>query len=370
MAGAAAATAEDAPGVAPRSIRFGQSAALAGPASALGTGMRLGILAAFGEVNAAGGVHGRQLELLTYDDRYEPESAIANTRRLIDEDSVFALIGYVGTPTSIVAAPIANEAGVPYIAPFTGAAFLRDPEFSYVVNIRASYDQEAERIVDWLTGERGVERIAILYQDDSFGRAGFAGVSAALKKRGMSLNGEGVYPRNTIAVKRALLAIRERDPQAIIVVGTYEPSAVFEKWAKKLGMDPIFVNVSFVGTDALARALGSEGIGTYVSQVVPHPRYGDQTVLLRYRKALRALNPGAEPGFVSLEGYLAGRLAASVLDAAGPEPTRQGFIETLHALGRFDLGGFELNFRDGGNQGSDAVFLTMIGDRKQIVPVE
>ena len=197
------------PGVFDDRIVFGQSAAFDGPAAALGLGMREGILASFNEANAAGGVNGRRLELVSYDDGYEPEKAIANTKRLINENGVFALIGEVGTPTSNAAQPIATEAGVPFIGPFTGAAFLRNPSLGNVINIRASYDQETEAWIEHLTTDLGVSRIAILYQDDTFGRAGLSGVSKAMEKRGMKLVAEGTYERNTTAVKTALLAIRK-----------------------------------------------------------------------------------------------------------------------------------------------------------------
>ena len=206
-------------GVSDERILFGQSAAFEGPASALGLEMRRGILAAFAEANAAGGVQGRQLELVSYDDGYEPERAVANTLRLLQEDRVFALIGPVGTPTSAAAAPLAVAAGVPLIGPFTGAEFLRDPELATVVNLRASYFQETARIVEWLVGEQDLSRIAVLYQDDSYGRAGLAGIRAALGERGMTPASLGAYTRNTTAVKRALLAISAGEPEAVVIIG-------------------------------------------------------------------------------------------------------------------------------------------------------
>jgi branched-chain amino acid transport system substrate-binding protein len=187
------------PGVFDDRIVFGQSAALKGPAAALGLGMRDGIVAAFQESNATGGVHGRKLDLISYNDGYEPEMAIANTKRLIVEDKVFALIGEVGTTTSKAVQPITTEQGIPFIGPFTGAAFLRDPSLTNVVNIRASYRQETEAWMEHLTTDLGLSRIAILYQDDSFGRAGVEGVTEALEKRGLALVSEGTYMRGTTA---------------------------------------------------------------------------------------------------------------------------------------------------------------------------
>ncbi|MCK5551255.1 MAG: ABC transporter substrate-binding protein, partial [Hyphomicrobiaceae bacterium] len=259
------------PGVFDDKIVFGQSAAFKGPAAVLGLGMREGILAAFNEANAAGGVHGRKLELVSYNDGYEPEKAIANTERLIGDDKVFALIGEVGTPTSKAVQPITTEQSVPFLGPFTGAAFLRDPSLRNVINVRASYDQETEEWIERLTGELGLSRIAILYQDDSFGRAGLKGVTKALEKRGLNPVAEGTYMRGTTAVKRALLAIRKGSPQAVVMVGAYKPCAEFIKLAHTIKLDTIFVNISFVGSKALAEELGQDGKGVVVTQVVPLP---------------------------------------------------------------------------------------------------
>lgn len=351
---------DETPGVSDDVILFGQSAALTGPASALGEDMRLGILAAFNEVNLAGGVHGRRLELLSYDDRYEPEIAIENTQRLIVKDGVFALIGSVGTPTSMAAEPIATASNVPLIGAFTGAEFLRNPELRTVVNIRASYFQETERIVDWLTRTKEIDRIAILYQDDSYGRAGRNGVIRALASRGLETVSEGVYPRNTNAVKRALLSIQRGNPEAIVVVGAYQPAAEFIRWAHKLGVEALIVNISFVGTRALVQTVGDAGVGTMISQVVPVPFEGTLPLVTDYQAAMKALFDDQPFDFVSLEGYLAGRLTIAVLEHIEGTPTRASFLATLAEVGHFDIGGFPLDFGPGDNQGSDAVFLTVI----------
>lgn len=204
-------TAED--GVGADTIVFGQAAVLDGPASALGLGMRFGILAAFDEVNRKGGVHGRKLELVSLDDGYDPDRSIVQTKKLIDEDKVFALIGAVGTPTTTVTVPIARAAKVPFIGPFTGAEFLRDPTLENVINLRAGYDAEAEAWVKHLTEDLNIKNIAIFYQDDSFGRAGLDGVKKALAKREMELVSEGTFGRNTVAVKMALLALKRAEPK-------------------------------------------------------------------------------------------------------------------------------------------------------------
>ena len=359
----------DSLGLTEERILFGQSAALSGPAKELGINMRLGILAAFDEVNAAGGVHGRVLELQSLDDAYEPEDAIVMTRHLIEQEQVFALIGAVGTPTSRSATPIARNAGVPYIAPFTGAAFLRDDEWENIINLRASYNQETEEMVARLTEDLGITRISVMYQNDSFGRAGFRGTVAALERRDMELTSIGIYPRNTTAVKTALLDLRQGDPEAVIMIGAYEPVARLILWARRTGMDAVFMTVSFVGSNALAQELGPDGAGVLVTQVVPFPEDDSLPVVLSYLDALASHDPEAEPGFVSLEGYLAGRMVIAALQECGVEVDRSCLLDQLIDRGDFDIDGFKLKFGDGDNQGSDEVFLTVIGSDGNYHPV-
>ena len=355
-------------------VVFGQSAAFSGPASQLGLGMKLGIEAAFAEANRNGGVHGRQLELTSLDDTYEPELAIANTTALIEE-GVFALIGAVGTPTSRSATPVARDAKVPYIAPFTGAAFLRDANaLPNVVNMRSSYNQETEEMVARLTEDLGITRIGVMYQDDSFGRAGLNGALAALTKRGMEPAAVGLYPRNTTAVKTGLLDLQRGDPEAVILVGAYRPLAALIAWARHIGEDWEFVNISFVGSNALAQELSeldpARGAGVFVTQVVPFPHDGSVPIVAAYHQALAEYDPEAAPGFVSLEGYLAGRLAIAGLERCGAELTRECFLDSFRSSEPVDLGGFGLRYGSGDNQGSDTVFLTMIDENGEYVAID
>ena len=352
-------------------VVFGQSAAFSGPAQALGNGMRSGILAAFKEVNEAGGVHGRRVELVSLDDGYEPEAAATNTVRLIEQEDVFALIGEVGTPTSRSATPVAAEAGVPFIAPFTGAEFLRDPEWDNILNLRASYYQETEEMVARLTKDLAIDRIAVMYQDDSYGRAGYRGATLALDRRGMKPVSIGLYPRNTTAVKTALVDLQRGNPEAIIMIGAYRPVAALIAWARHIGLDPIFMTVSFVGSNALARELGPTGAGVYVTQVVPFPTDASLPIVKAYLDALEAYAPGIIPGFVSLEGYLAGRLAVSGLERCGRDLDRACFLDGFYDAGDIDIDGFKLRYDDtDDNQGSDSVFLTVIGPDGNYQPVE
>jgi branched-chain amino acid transport system substrate-binding protein len=358
LATACPAFAED--GVSADKIVFGQATALEGPASALGQGMKIGLEAAFAEVNKTGGVKGRKLELKSVDDGYEPTKSIEAVKKLLEEDKVFAIAGAVGTPTAAATQPIATAAGAPFIGAFTGAEFLREPYKPLVMNIRASYFQETEAMVEHLTKDLGATKIAIMYQDDAFGQAGLAGVKKALDKRQMQLAGEGTFERNTVAVKAALLAIKKVEPQAIIMISPYKPAAEFIKLAKQIKLDATFVNISFVGSDALAKELGPAGAGVVITQVVPFPKDAAIPVVGRYQASLKASAPDAQPGFVSLEGYLVGRAIIAALEKVNGEPTRKALIEAVQKAGTLDLGGFKLGYSDSSNRGSDHVFLTVI----------
>lgn len=358
LAAAIPASAED--GVSATKIVFGQAAALEGPASALGRGMKAGLEAAFAEINKAGGIKGRKLELKSIDDGYEPTKSIEAVKKLLEEDKVFAIAGAVGTPTAAATQPIATAAGAPFIGAFTGAEFLREPYKPLVMNIRASYFQETEAMVEHLTKDLGVSKIAIMYQDDAFGQAGLAGVKKALDKRQMQLAGEGTFERNTLAVKAALLAVRKVQPQAVIMISPYKPAAEFIKVAKQINFNPTFVNISFVGSDALAKELGPAGAGVVITQVVPFPKDTAIPVVGRYQASLKATAQDVQPGFVSLEGYLVGQAIIAALERIDGEPTRKALIDAVQKAGTFDLGGFKLAYSDSSNRGSDQVFLTVI----------
>lgn len=347
-------------GVTDTTINFAQVAAFEGPAASLGIGMRQGLMAAFEEANRAGGINGRMISLTTMDDGYEPDRSVDMVRSVLASDDYLALVGPVGTPTTKATQPMATEAGMPIIAPFTGAGFLRDPALTNVINLRATYDAETQAWIDYLVDVQGLTKIAILYQDDGFGRVGLSGVQKALDARGMSLVAQGTYTRNTVAVKSALLEIRKSKPEAIVMVGAYKPLAEFIKLSRKMKMNPEFVTISFVGSKALAAELGDAGEGVIVSQVVPGPWDVSLPIVAEYQAALAALDPASEPGFVSLEGYAAGRLAIEGLRQVGGELNRDTFIAALSNMGTVNMGGMTLSYGPGDNQGSDDVFLTRI----------
>lgn len=356
------ARAED--GVSDKEIRIGMANALSGPASGLGTNLKAGAEAYFARVNAAGGVNGRKLVLVSLDDGYEPEKAAAATRTLIEQEKVFALFGYVGTPTSSAAVPLASRAGVPYLFPFTGAEFLRNPVNKWVFNVRASYFDEAEAMVERLTKDVGAKRIALFIQDDAFGEAGKAGVNRALHKRGMRVAEEARYKRNTVDVAEGLARIKAAAPDAVVFVGTYKPFAAIVKKAKAEGIKATFMTVSFIGTADFIREAGADGEGVYITQVMPSPDNAGLPLVKQFRQDMK----GGAVNYSSLEGYADAAVLVEALKRAGANPSRAGFVGALETLST-DLGGLRIAFSASSHQGARDVFLTVVKGGKA-VPVD
>jgi len=340
---------------------LGQSCALSGPAQNLGLEMRAGLLAAFSLINDEGGIHGREIILLSRDDGYEPDKAVRNTKSLIYDEQVFALIGAVGTPTSMAVSPIVSEAKIPFFGPFTGAEFLRAPFNKYVINVRASYFQEMEKLASYLIDKKKMRRIACFYQNDSYGFAGLRGIEIALAERGMTLISKGSYERNTVAVMGALRDIYEEKPEAVVLVGAYSACAEFIKLSKnKIAGDVTFCNISFVGTESLRTALDGYGQGVIVSQVVPSPHDTNITLIGDFKRAMAKYQHDAPISFTSLEGFITGKLFGKIAMAVRGELTREKFIATMEEIGRFDLSGLVLQFGPLDHQGMDAIYLTQI----------
>ncbi|MBF0461694.1 MAG: ABC transporter substrate-binding protein [Magnetococcales bacterium] len=340
------------------------SSAFSGLAAALGEGVKQGVEARFQQVNASGGIHGNTVQLIALDDGYEPERTAPNVRRLIEEDKVIALIGNVGTPTAVVAVPIIQRMHTLLFGAYTGAALLRkDPPDRYVINFRAGYREETAAMVVGLLA-RGIkpEEIAFFTQNDSFGDDGYRGGIETLKANGFAAADKlphGRYTRNTVNVEEGLSVIlaAKTDPRAIILVGSYKPCAAFIRLARREFPLALFLNVSFVGSEPLARELGAEAEGVVVTQVVP-PLDGDSPALQEYRQLMA--ERGATPSYASLEGYLAARLFTLGLDKAGPTPTRDGLVDAMENLGVVDPGlGVSLQLSREEHQASHRVWPTV-----------
>jgi ABC-type branched-subunit amino acid transport system substrate-binding protein len=357
-------------------LLFGMSTALSGPASALGSNMREGFLAAFERRNRDGGWRGKKLRLWVLDDRYEPRLTVQNMRQLVADPQLLAIVGNVGTPTAIAALPIIAEEKILFYAPFTGAGVLRrQPPSRYVINYRASYAEEVAAMVDALVEVGGLELsdIAFFTQRDGYGDAGFYGGVKALKRHGLMDESSLLhvrYERNTLAVENALADIlfAEHQPKAVIVVGAYAPVAKFIRLARKLQLNSLFLNVSFVGSRPLRKALGANIDGVIVTQVVPHPETSQLMIVQEYRNDLATLGPALQPSFGGLEGYVAGRIILKALDSLNGDPKRESLVDALEALGEFDLGiGRSLHLDKTRHQASHRVWPTLLS-RQGFVP--
>lgn len=357
--------------VAADDIRIGISAALSGPTKSLGQNIRQGIEARFERINQNGGLDGRQLELIALDDGYEPDVTRKKMEELIDKHEVVAVMGNVGTPTAVEAVKIANGKQTLLFGAMTGASLLRKaPPDRYVVNYRASYGEETAAMVQGLlkAGVRPFE-IAFFSQDDSYGEAGIKGAIDALEQAGFPYGRKlthGRYKRNTTDVHDAVLEILDAEipPRAIIMVGAYAPSAKFIRILRRVLPDTLFLNVSFVGSEALAEALGDQGEGVIVTQVVP--AYDSQILLCQeYLSDLQKLKekkfPDASPSFVSFEGYVVATILTEAIRRESGPLTRETIIDRIEQLGAFDIGlGQTLNISSTSHQCSHSVWPTIL----------
>jgi branched-chain amino acid transport system substrate-binding protein len=352
-------------GVTDKTVVIGQSAALSGPAAQLGIQLRSGAKLWLDQVNATGGIHGRQIELRSRDDKYESALAAENTKKLITEDRVFALFAYVGTPTSQASIPIFTEARVPFVGAFTGAELLRAPFNRYIFNVRASYYDETEAIVEHLT-RIGARKIAVFHQADSYGQAGLDGTTRALAKRNMKVHSLGTVERNTTNVADAVKAIDASQPDAVVMISAYTSTAEFVKQMKKNGSLASYYTVSFVGSKALADALGKDGHGVTISQVVPFP-WSPLTPVVKEYLDLAKKSKDFEVNFSSLEGYIAAKVLTEGLRRAGKDLTRERFVAALEGITTLDLGGFGVSFSANNHNASRFVDLAMIGREGKFV---
>ena len=349
------------PGLSADEVRIGMVNAQSGPAAALGIGMLKGAQAYFKRINAEGGVHGRRIKLISLDDGYEPSRTAALTSSLLQTQQVFALLGYVGTPTSRAALPLAMHAQVPYLFPFTGAEFLRTPAKPGVFNIRASYIEETEQLVERVTQDLKLSKIAILMQDDSFGESVKSGLNGALLKRELEIYAQARIQRNSLDVAAAIKALQRTQPEAVFFVGTYRQLAAAIKQAKALKFNTRFISVSFIGTEGFIREAGNDGDGVYITQVVPSPHDNSLPLIQAYQADLLPANVD----HASLEGYIGAAVFIQALRKTGAEPTRKAFLTALESLDS-DLGGFKVKFSRTSHQGSSAVFLTRIENGKAL----
>ncbi len=356
------------PGVTDTTITLGMSAPLSGPNGAYGLDMRQTISAYFEQVNKAGGINGRKLELIALDDGYETERAVANTKTLIKEKNVFALLAYYGSsPTTETMNTVFGPAKVPLVGTISGAATLREslatnPNARYMFNVRASYADEAEVIVNQMVS-LGLKNIAVFYQNDGFGKSGLDGVTSALKKHNLAPSSVGTVERNSVDVTKAVEAIAKTTPQAVVMVTLYKPTAAFVKAMKKLGQHPMLMTLSPVGAELLVQELGPDSRGIGVSQVVPYPWNDVVPVVRDYHK----LSSKGAYSYYGMEGYLMAKTMIEGLKRAGKDLSREKLVASLESMSGADLGGYRINYGPNTRLGSRFVELTVIGQGGKIL---
>lgn len=344
-------------------IVLGQSAPLTGPTAQLGIQFRDGAKLYFNQVNAKGGINGHLIELRTQDDGYEPVKTAENTKKFLD-DNVFALFGYIGTPTSVAALPLATAAKTPFFAPFTGAQVLREPFNRYAIHIRASYFDETAAIVRQAAAV-GIKKFSVFYQNDAYGKAGLEGVERALKTLSLPMTSLGTVERNSVDVKKAVADILAKQPEAIVQIGAYKSCAAFIREARAAGFGGTFYNVSFVGTQALLTELGKEARGVVVSQVMPYPYSPNTPIAGEFIEALKAASVTTKDlsaNYSSMEGFVAAKVFAEALRRAGRSATRESFITAIESMQNLQMGGFSVNFGPNQHTASKYVDLTVLTD--------
>ncbi len=339
-------------------IILGQSAAFTGPAAQLGIQFHDGAKLFFDQLNAQGGVGRRQIEIRNLDDGYEPDRCAENTRKLLADD-VLALFGYIGTPTSVVALPLATKEKVPFFGPFTGAMALRDPFNKYAFHVRASYNDETALIVRQLTN-LGLKKIAVLYQNDAYGKAGLDGVNLALGAQNLKPVAQATVERNSVDVAASVSKLLAATPDAIVQISAYKSCAAFIRAARKAGYGGTFYNVSFVGTQALADELGKDGAGVVVSQVMPTPYTQSRPITREFLDAIKQGGNKVQANFSSMEGYVAAKVFAEGLRNAGPRITRETLISGLESIGTQSVGGFSVTLGPSDHVASRFVELSML----------
>ena len=354
------------PGVSNAVVLLGQSVALSGPLGELGNEYRAGTQLWFDHVNSAGGIAGRQLKLLSLDDGYSTERAIANTRRLVEQDGVFAIFGQFGTGITRASFSSTIHQGVPMFAPFTGADSLRDYGNRCLFHVRASYGQELRHMIDHLL-TIGIGNIGVVYQDDDFGQAALNGTLAALqRKRTQPVVTGAIAISPMVDVRRAVAAISEKRPPAIIMCTSGMGAVAFIKKYREKGAPTQFYCLSEVGSRELAIDLGPASRGIVIAQVVPSPWSALVPVSMEYQR-LRQKQPPMPASYGSLEGFIAAKVFTEGLKRAGRNLSRESLVDQLETISDFDMGGFRVSYDAGNHTGSNFVDLSMLSTNGEFV---
>jgi branched-chain amino acid transport system substrate-binding protein len=352
------------PGVTSEAIVLGQSTALSGPLGDLGQEINKGVKVYFDALNAKGGVNGRQIKLITRDDTYAVPKTIENIEGFIKEDNILAFFGTFGTPNNEALIPLAKKASIPVFFPYSGSSTIRQSELRGVFNLRASYPDEAEKLIANLKSV-GVKKIAVAYQNNSFGREVLAATVEAMKKFDMKPIMTASVENNASNAETSTSQLLAVDPEAIVLGLAGKPSVEIIKLVNQRRKGTQLYALSVLATPANLKALGKDGTGVAISQVMPFPRNATLALVREYQQAMAAAGQ-TELSHISLEGYANARVMAEALRRAGKQPTRAGLIAAMEGL-RLNLGGLETAFVNGAASGSNFVELTMISSQGKLI---
>lgn len=350
-------------------LTIAQVAPLSGVLATTGQQMVLGGKVCFDAVNARGGVHGAQIRTLVADDGYKVADTLRLTREMVARPEVVALFGFAGSANvgKLLEEDVLAQAGIALVAPYTGGELLRHPFNPWIFHLRAGYADEAEHIVAQLN-TMGITRMALLYQDDAFGKSGLDGVEAALRRRGQKLVVSAGYPRNTGDVADAVRRIVAAQPQSVIMIAVNKPAAAFARQYRAAGGGAQLFNISVVDPAELVKLGGIENVrGLGISQVVPYPYRPSLPVVREFQAALKKHAPGAEVNYTNFEEYLGAKVLVEALRRAGPRPSRAQVIAALESLRSFDLGGVTVSYGPKERVGSRYVEVTVIGGEGKLL---
>lgn len=347
------------PGITDSTITLGQSAPFTGPIGTYGTQLKDGANVYFEHVNKSGGIFGRKISVVSLDDGYEEEKAVANTKKLIEGNKVFALFNYYGTASTVASMKVFSAAKVPLFSTISGAAALRTPVNPYMFNLRASYDDETAAIVEQVHSF-GMKNIAVFYQNDGFGKAGLEGVTAALKRHKLSPSAVGIVERNSQDVSKAVAEIAKAQPQAVIMITLYKPTAEFVRQMKQAKLNPQYYTLSPVSIDLLAQELGADSRGIGVTQVMPFPWTSANALAREYNQLAKQYSK-LGVSYYGIEGFAAAKVMVEALRKAGKDPTREKLVSAFENINNYDLGGIPINFSATNHSGSKFTELTVIG---------